>query len=221
MRILVIDSALARCTVAVVRDEVVRAQRQTDGAQGQTNLLASLVVAALAEAGLAATQLDLIAAGVGPGSFTGVRAGLALAHGIGVAGDVPVIGVTVGEALGAALPNLGGRALWVAIHSRRGRVYLERDGVFASFALDDLPLPPPGMAVAVAGDAANALASVLAARGADVMLTSARHAMPRHVAAMAERRLRGELPPCPALPLYSEPPRVTAAAAGPRPPPLA
>jgi tRNA threonylcarbamoyl adenosine modification protein YeaZ len=205
MRILVIDSALARCTVAVVQDEAVRAQRRTDGAQGQTNLLAGLVVAVLVEAGLLATQFDIIAASVGPGSFTGVRAGLALAHGVGVAGDIPVVGVTVGEALSAALPNLGARALWVAINSRRGRVYLQRDGLFASFALDDLPLPSPGMAVAVAGDAATPVAAFLAAR---------------QVALVAARRFAGALPPIEALPLYVDPPLAKPPAGGLRPPPV-
>ena len=76
-------------------------------------ILAELVADVLAEAGWSPASLDLIAVTVGPGSFTGIRAGLALAHGIGLAAAVPVIGVTTGEALAHAVsPVLAGRALW-------------------------------------------------------------------------------------------------------------
>ena len=58
---------------------------------------------------MSAADLDLVAVTVGPGSFTGIRAALALAHGLALAAGVPVIGVTVGEALADALPHLGDR----------------------------------------------------------------------------------------------------------------
>jgi tRNA threonylcarbamoyladenosine biosynthesis protein TsaB len=225
MRILVIDSALARCTAAVVEDEAVRAHRQVLAAPGRagneaTVRLPAMVQEVLAEAGIAATQLDLIAATVGPGSFTGLRAGLALAHGIGVAAEVPVIGVTVPEALAEALPKLGHRVLWVAIGSRRGRVFLERAGQIESRALDDLPVPEPGVAVAVAGDAAIPVAAYLAARERDVMLTDARFPAARQVALVAARRFAGALPALAALPLYVDPPLATLPAGGLRPPPV-
>jgi tRNA threonylcarbamoyl adenosine modification protein YeaZ len=220
MRILVIDSALARCTAAVVLDGAVLAHRQVEAAQGQAGLLPVLVDAVLRESGLAAPQLDLIAATVGPGSFTGLRAGLALAHGIGVAAGVPVTGVTVGEALAEALPRLGHRALWVAIGSRRGRVFLQRDGSFASFGLDALPLSAGGTAVALAGDAAIPVAAFLAARGWDVMLTDARLPAARQIALVAARRFAGELPALPAQPLYVDPPEARPPSGGLRPPPV-
>jgi tRNA threonylcarbamoyl adenosine modification protein YeaZ len=228
MRILVVDSALARCTAAVVRDEAVLALRETQAARGQASVLPVLVDEVLLEAGLDATRLDMIAATVGPGSFTGVRAGLALAHGIGVGAGIPVIGVTVGEALAEALPKLGHRALWVAIGSRRGRVFLERRGeragdragAIASFALDALPLPDPGVAVAVAGDAAIPVAAFLAARGRDVMLTDARLPAARHIALVAARRFAGGLPELPARPIYVDAPLATLPAGGLRPPPV-
>jgi tRNA threonylcarbamoyl adenosine modification protein YeaZ len=225
MRILVIDSALARCTAAVVEDAAVRAHRQVAVAPGRAGAEAGarlpvMVQEVLRDAGLAAARLDMIAVTVGPGSFTGLRAGLALAHGIGVAAGIPVIGVTVPEALAEALPRLGHRVLWVAIGSRRGRAFLERAGHIAGFALDDLPLPDPGVAVAVAGDAAMPVAAFLAARDRDVMLTDARFPAARQVALVAARRLAGALPALPALPLYVDPPQATLPAGGLRPPPV-
>jgi tRNA threonylcarbamoyladenosine biosynthesis protein TsaB len=80
-------------------------------------------------------------------------------------------------------------------------------------------LPMPAGRVALAGDAAVALASRLAARDADVMLTDARLPVARHIAVVAERRLRGELRPLPPQPLYVDPPEARLPAGGLRPPP--
>jgi tRNA threonylcarbamoyladenosine biosynthesis protein TsaB len=218
MHILALDSALAQCSCGLVTDGALRAGRQQEATRGQAALLPLMAAAVLDEAGFGATDLDLIAVTVGPGSFTGIRAGLALAHGIGLAAGVPVIGVTVGEALADALPHLGSRQLWTAIDSRRGRVFLERNGAVMAFALDDLP--SAAGPVAVAGDAAVAVAARLAAGGTDVMLTDARRPTPRHVAMAGARRVAGGLPPLPALPLYVDPPEARLPQGGLRPAPV-
>ena len=217
MRILTLDAALAQCAAAVVVDREGVAVRQTLAAQGHAALLPVMAREVLAEAAIAATSLNLVAVTVGPGSFTGIRAGLALAHGFALAAGLPVVGVTVGEALADSLPYLGERQLWVAIDSRRGRVFLERRDSVVATALE--ALPTPDSKVAVAGDAAAAVAARLAARDADVMLTDARLPIARHVAVVAERRYRGELRSLPALPLYVDPPEARLPAAGLRPPP--
>jgi tRNA threonylcarbamoyladenosine biosynthesis protein TsaB len=217
MRVLALDAALARCTAAVVVDQQTLALRQEDTARGHAALLPMMASAVLDEAGLRATALDLVAVTVGPGSFTGIRAALALAHGIALAAGIPVVGVTVGEALADSLPYLGERRLLSAINSRRGTVFLEGDGAIVSVALD-LLLPTAGK-IAVAGDAAIAVACRLAARDADVMLTDARLPRARHVAVVGERRLRGVLPPLSAQPLYVDPPEAKLPAGGLRPPP--
>jgi tRNA A37 threonylcarbamoyladenosine modification protein TsaB len=141
---------------------------------------------------------------VGPGSFTGIRGGVALAQGIAVAAGRPVVGVTVGEALADSLPQLGGRTLWCATTSRRGRIFLEIGGEILSLAVTDLPRP--SAPVAVAGAAALDVASRLAARGCNVMLTDARLPTGRHIAQVAERRFRGLVRTLPAEPLYVDPP---------------
>ena len=217
MRILALDAALAQCAAAVVVNHEAIATRQAVATRGHAALLPVMARNVLAEAAIAAASLDLVAVNVGQGSFTGIRAGLALAHGIAVAAGVPVVGVTVGEALADSLPHLGERHLWVAIDSRRGRVFLERGDTVVAMPIDALPTPKGK--VAVAGDASAAVAARLAARDVDVMLTDARLPIARHVAVAGERRFCGELRPLPAQPLYVDPPEARLPAAGLRPPP--
>lgn len=157
--------------------------------------------AILAQAGLRPAQLTMVAVTIGPGSFTGIRAALSLAHGIALAAGLPVVGVTVGEAL--TVPNAG-RAQWVVVDNRRGRVFLDRDGVVGTVALDSLPEAPGP--VSVAGDAAVAVASRLAARGIDVLLLPDRLPTPAGIAVAAQRRTAAGLAGRLAQPLYVDPP---------------
>jgi tRNA A37 threonylcarbamoyladenosine modification protein TsaB len=125
------------------------------------------------------------------------------------------VGVSVVESLADALPQLGQRSLWVAIDSRRGRIFLHHEGSIVSVALDAIPTPLGP--VAIAGDAAIALASRLAAKGYNVMLTDARLPQPRHIAAVAQKRAAGLLAPLALVPLYVDPPEARAMPL--RPPP--
>ncbi|MSP29848.1 MAG: tRNA (adenosine(37)-N6)-threonylcarbamoyltransferase complex dimerization subunit type 1 TsaB [Acetobacteraceae bacterium] len=217
MRILALDAALARCSAGVVVDETLRAARQTAAARGHAALLAGLAQDALAEAELAVTDLDAVAVTIGPGSFTGIRAALSFAHGLALGAGIPVIGVTVGEALADSLPHLGLRQLWVAIDSRRDRIFLEHGENIESLFLADLP--NSDFPIALAGDAAITVAARLAARDHNVMLTNARLPMPRHIAMAALARHTGRLVPREAQPLYVDPPEAKPPAAGLRPAP--
>jgi tRNA threonylcarbamoyladenosine biosynthesis protein TsaB len=217
MRILVLDSALARCTAAVVAGDLVVASRSKvrEPGHGHETVLPAIARDVLTQAG--AAPIDLVAVTVGPGSFTGIRAALALAHGIALGLGVPVVGVTVGEAIADAFPHLRERVLWTVTDSRRGHIFLERGAEVVSLANDALPSPEPK--VAVAGGAALHVAARLAAGGANVMLTDARFPMPRHIAVIAARRHAGELPPLAAQPLYVDPPEARLPASASRPPP--
>ena len=217
MRILVLDSALARRTAAVVVDDAVVAARADTRKQGHEAVLPVMARDVLEEA--PGGRVDLVAVTVGPGSFTGIRSGIALAHGIGLGLDVPVVGVTVGEAIADAFPRLGERALWVVTDSRRGHIFLERGDDVVSLAVEALPFP--ARKVAIAGSASLHIAARLAAAGADVMLTDARFALPRHIATVAGKRHEGLLPPRAAQPLYVDPPLARVPAGGLRPPPEA
>ncbi|GAA0595065.1 hypothetical protein GCM10009416_36700 [Craurococcus roseus] len=222
MFILALDASLSWCSVALRGDGKPLARRSREGDRGHAAALPPMAAAVLAEAGLRAADLDAVAAVVGPGGFTGLRAALALAHGIALGAGLPVIGVTTGEALFAAIPpdERAGRAVWAAVDARRGRVVLERfparngggGGPSAAppelFDLDELP-PAEGGRVSVAGDAAEAVAGRLAARGGvDALLSAVRRPDAAEAAFVAELRLAGRLPPLPARPLYAEPPAV-------------
>src|ERR1700712_2591943 len=152
MRILALDSAVGRCSATIVTDGEVVIGRQQDIERGHASILPVMTEQCLRLSNIRAVDLDLIAVTVGPGSFTGIRGGVALAQGIAVAAGRPVIGVTVGEALADLLPQLGGRTLWCAIPSRRGRIFLEVGADIYSLAVTELP--NPGGPVAIAGGAA-------------------------------------------------------------------
>lgn len=221
MRVLGIDAALACCSAAVLDTEPVRkvlARLAQPGDRGHGAVLAGMVAEVLAGAGLAVNALDGVAVTVGPGSFTGLRAALALGHGLALATGIPIVGVTVAEALAEAAGDLDGRELWVAIDSRRGRVFLDRGGVLAAWELAALPMPTGS--VAVAGDAAICVAARLLARGADVRLTDLRLPDPACVAAVGARRIAGLLPPLNPMPLYVNEPAARLPAGGLRTAPL-
>ena len=214
MRILAIGSGSGLCLAAMVTDARIIDQVRVVGPHGLGQAIAPAIAALIEAAG----QPGLVAVIVGPGSFTGLRAGIALAQGIGLGAGVPVVGVTAAEALAEALPFLGGRSLWTAIVARAGRVFIGRDDTLEAFALD--ALPRAAGRIAVAGDAANDVASRLAARGLDVMLTSARQPQPLQIASVGLPRSLGELAPLAAVPLYGDAPEARLPAGGLRPAPV-
>jgi tRNA threonylcarbamoyladenosine biosynthesis protein TsaB len=128
MRILAIDTALAACSVAVWDSGRALASESRPMQRGQAEALVPMIDAAMRAAGCGYADLDRVAVTVGPGSFTGIRVGLAAARGIGLAAGRPVVGVTTLEALAhlPAPPVAGG--LIAAIDARRGEVYAQRFG---------------------------------------------------------------------------------------------
>jgi tRNA threonylcarbamoyl adenosine modification protein YeaZ len=217
--ILTLDAALARCSAAVIRDGLVVAARQSARAYGETDPLPEMLTQVLHDAAIAPVELDAIGVTLGPGSFTGIRGALALAHGLGLGAGVAVVGVTVGEAIAADLPRAQGRTVWVAVHNQRGRVFIEQDGMVAAWPED--ALPPTTGEMAIAGDACAAVAARLAAKGIDVMLTDVLYPTPMGIAAAAVERMAGRLPARAAQPLYVDPPAVSRPKHDPRLPPVA
>lgn len=188
-RVLTLDAAMAMCAAGLVEDEILLGWRWTED---DLAFLPAMVAGLLDEHGRA---IDMVAVIVGPGSFTGLRASIALAHGIGLAAGVPVVGVT----MGAALQSADGSPVWAAVDSKRGRVFLERDGLVENVGLDSLPLP--SSPIALGGDRALAVGEVLAARGADIRLMTALLPEPASIAraALAGRTVTAQ-------PVYVDPP---------------
>ncbi|KZD04209.1 tRNA (adenosine(37)-N6)-threonylcarbamoyltransferase complex dimerization subunit type 1 TsaB [Oceanibaculum pacificum] len=216
MKILALDTALSGCSVAILQDGRALAHRQRTMARGQAEALLPMVEAAMAEAGMAYAALDRLAVTVGPGSFTGLRIGLATARALALAAGKPLVGVTTLEAIaeGALAGHPTGKPVLVALDSRRGDLFVQL------FDAGSRPLCPP-QAVApadlaalvrtgpllLAGDAAETARDSLRAAGLAVEIADA-PAQPdaRLVAALGATRA---LPDGPVGPLYLRAPDVT------------
>jgi tRNA threonylcarbamoyladenosine biosynthesis protein TsaB len=99
MLILAIDTALNACSVALVADGATQISMVEPMAKGQAERLACMVEEAMTQSGLAMADLDRIAVTQGPGTFTGVRIGLAFGRGLAIALGKPCIGLSTLEVL--------------------------------------------------------------------------------------------------------------------------
>ena len=127
MLVLAFDTATPAVTVAVGGAERVIAQETTIDARRQGELLAVSIQKVLADAGVAASDLDAIVAGAGPGPYTGLRVGLVTARVLGSALGVRVHGVCTLDVIAAdAVPAAAGREFLVATDARRREVYWAR-----------------------------------------------------------------------------------------------
>jgi tRNA threonylcarbamoyladenosine biosynthesis protein TsaB len=122
MIILGLDTCLDACSVAVLENGVVRAQASHPMGRGHQEAIAPLTAEVMARAGLAFPDLDRIGVTIGPGSFTGLRVGLAFAKGLGAALGLPVAGIGTLAALAEPLED---DLVFAAIDARRGQIYLQ------------------------------------------------------------------------------------------------
>lgn len=104
MRILAIETSSLRGSIALVEDATLaRAlEHQRENAHGETIL--PLIERAFAEVGWERGAVDRVAVGIGPGSFTGLRVGIAIAQGLSEGWGVPLIGVPALQAMAVAAP---------------------------------------------------------------------------------------------------------------------
>ena len=134
MKLLAIETATEACSVAVLTDGDVR-ERFEIAPRRHAELTLPWAEQVLAETGVARSQLDAIAVGRGPGAFTGVRLAIAIAQGIALALDRPLLPVSTLAALAMRAPAGAGDVL-AAIDARMGEIYVaafrrEGEGVVA------------------------------------------------------------------------------------------
>jgi len=128
MRVLAIDTALEACAAAVLdtAHAATSAHETEPMLRGHAEALMPLVARAMERADLSFADLDRVAVTVGPGSFTGLRVGIAAARGIGLATGKPVVGLTTLAAFAAPLiASDDTQPVAVAIDARHGHVYLQ------------------------------------------------------------------------------------------------
>ncbi|SFK39635.1 tRNA (adenosine(37)-N6)-threonylcarbamoyltransferase complex dimerization subunit type 1 TsaB [Methylocapsa palsarum] len=177
MKILAIDTALGAVSACVLDDEsgVPEAQESLAMERGHAEALLPLIDRVMARVAGGFPALGRVAVTVGPGSFTGLRVGVAAARAIGLACEIPVVGVSTLAAFAAPLiieqqPGLTA----VAIDARHGNVY------FTAFGPDGRAILSPRIApareaarslgagpVRIVGSGAPMLAAEAAAVGTD------------------------------------------------------
>jgi tRNA threonylcarbamoyl adenosine modification protein YeaZ len=128
MRVLAIDTALAACSAAVLDTEQpgVLASESLPMVRGHAEALMPLLAELMKRTALSFTAIDRVVVTTGPGSFTGLRVGIAAARGIALAADKPAFGVSTLAAYAA--PHLAEddtTAVVAAIDARHGHVYLQ------------------------------------------------------------------------------------------------
>jgi tRNA threonylcarbamoyladenosine biosynthesis protein TsaB len=148
MKLLALDTATEACSCALLCDGAVLERFELTG-RGHTQRLPAMVAELLAEAGLAVPALDGIVCGIGPGSFAGLRIGVAYAKGLALAADRPVVGV---NSLAMLAAGAHGQPVLAVIDARLGGLYA------AAYWADGRECLPPSLIEAGAYPAAPAVA---------------------------------------------------------------
>lgn len=199
MIVFALDTCLTACSVALIGGDRVLASASEVMARGHQERLAPMAQQVMAEAGLSFSALQRIGVTVGPGSFTGLRVGVAFAKGLASALDVPAVGIGTLEAMAAPVAGV----TLAVIDARRGQVYAQAfqdgrplmapDALTVEMAAARLAEVSAGRLVTLIGSGAPLLAPMvpgarlIASEGADA----------REVARLAAARA-----PAPLRPLY-------------------
>lgn len=191
MRLLAIDTVADLCAACVLDTEAgERGRCVLELGKGHAERLMAVIDEALAKAGSTYADLGAIVVAVGPGSFTGVRVGVAAARGLALALGVPAVGVTTLEALARqAREESPGRPVLARIEAGRGQAY-----VAAFSAAGELTFGPAALALAAADELVRDRRDTLLAAGktADIAI---------YARCGAEKLAAGAPPPKP-KPLY-------------------
>jgi len=192
--ILVIETATPACSVALIEKDALLDERHEIVGRGHAERLLPLI-----EDLLRGRRPDSILVDVGPGSFTGVRVGLAAAQGLRIGWRVPLHGFSSTALLAA---QAGGREAAVAIAGGHGQLFVQSFGHDPLVPLGSLrSLPPEEAARVIAPHAVlgSGAAALVAARGRGEVVD----ALPRAADALFLPEALIALPP---RPIYGRPP---------------
>jgi tRNA threonylcarbamoyladenosine biosynthesis protein TsaB len=172
MSILAFDTCMPACSAAVLRGDSGKAQLfrvYEQRERGHAEAIVPMILDVMAQAQIGFGELDRLAVTVGPGSFSGVRIGVATARGLALASGLPVARATTLEVMARQVIVGGGhgqaQCLGIAHDARRGEVYLglfDRGGAPLSepivVGIDDALNLLPHSGVVVAGNGGPLLA---------------------------------------------------------------
>lgn len=168
MKILAIETSTEACSVAAWHDGQVT-ERFELGHQHSQRLL-TMVAEVLADSAWSLTQLDALAFGRGPGSFTGLRIGAGVVQGLAFGADLPVVPIST---LAALAQSQGEPRLAVALDARMGQIYWglynNVAGIMTLAGSEHVTAPadmvlPPGVAWTGVGSGWDVYADVILAR---------------------------------------------------------
>lgn len=165
--ILAFDTALGPCSVAVWKGDCIAAQRVIEERNQQTSQLVPVISELMDESGLSLKELSSIATTIGPGSFTGIRIGLATARGLSLATAVPIKAITTLELFAwQAVQRHRDKDVPIlsVINAYRNQLYWQKfhyaevlvpEEAASIVSLSELPEKLPSDAFILAGDAAK------------------------------------------------------------------
>ena len=182
--ILAFEASSNQLSVAVYADGMIRAMKMAEAAFGQAASLVPLAVSALAEAEIDFAMVSHVAAGRGPGSFTGLRVSLAAAKGVCLAHDLPGLGISGLEAIAYSCGDEDDNLPILCLaDTRRGNVYAQffaadmtPQGDIFEAHIEQLPLLVPlalgQKVILLAGNGGQAAAAAFIGAGRQVSLAS-------------------------------------------------
>jgi tRNA threonylcarbamoyladenosine biosynthesis protein TsaB len=199
MAVVGFDTATADTAVCIRRGDVVVHEAllglAPDGSPRHSTALLAEVERAVGAAG-GWDEIGLIAVGLGPGSFTGVRIGIATARGLAASTGLPAVGVCTLDALGRGAGEAGSRAGLAVLDARRGEAFAALYSPSGERLWDPFVAAPEELANRVAslpeaplaaGSGAVRFRDELASRGADIPADAdpVHHVAARHICALA------------------------------------
>lgn len=219
MKILALDTSMAACSAAVLTagESPARSARRWERLErGHAETIVPMIQQVMAEARVAYRELDRIAVTTGPGTFTGVRVGVATGRGLALAAGVPLVGVTSHAVMARQVvtsnDSLTDAAIVaIAVDARRGQIYLSLFDGAGNATSEPRALTPdagaetlPQAPVVAAGSGARLLADA-AERGHARVRVVLSDLQP-DAAALAEIAASREPAVDPVRPLYVRPP---------------